>query len=194
MRRRISPASATFGRLKIPIWQKHEISKPLKVRLYKALIISIAMYAAETWTIKSKDSRKLEAFEMQCLRTIFGVKLCDRVSSENGLANEEYTNRHYQNQKAHVVWACAPKTRKQPRSPCVSPRRPKSKTTRPSPIEMVDPNPRGQRPTPGDIRMQSVRKARLAQRSHGKITVPESNTPTPSFIQILSCHFFMVYL
>ena len=82
VRRRISLASAAFGRLKIPIWQKREISKPLKVRLYKALILPIATYAAETWTIKSEDSRKLEAFEMRCMRAISGVKLRDRVRNE----------------------------------------------------------------------------------------------------------------
>ena len=82
VKRRISLASAAFGRLKIPIWQKREISKPLKVRLYKALILPIATYAAETWTIKSEDSRKLEAFEMRCLRAISGVKLRDRVRNE----------------------------------------------------------------------------------------------------------------
>ena len=43
VRRRISLALAAFGRLNIPIWQKREISKPLKVvRLYKALILPIA--------------------------------------------------------------------------------------------------------------------------------------------------------
>ena len=82
VRRRISLASAAFGRLKIPIWQKREISKPLKVRLYKVLILPIATYVTETWTIKSADSRKLEAFEMRCLRAISGMKLCDRVRNE----------------------------------------------------------------------------------------------------------------
>ena len=48
------------------------------MRLYNA----IATYAAETWTIKSEDSRKLEAFEMRCLRAISGVKLRDRVRNE----------------------------------------------------------------------------------------------------------------
>ena len=58
VKRRISLASAAFGRLKIPIWLKREISKPLKVKLYKALILTIATYAAETCTIQFEDSRK----------------------------------------------------------------------------------------------------------------------------------------
>ena len=77
VRRRISLASAAFGRLKIPIWQKREIIKPLK-----ALILPIATYGAETWVIKFEDSRQLEAFEMLCHRAISSVKLRDRVSNK----------------------------------------------------------------------------------------------------------------
>ena len=54
VRRRIMLASAAFGRLKIPIWQRREQSKPLTVRLYKALILPIATCAAETWTVNPK--------------------------------------------------------------------------------------------------------------------------------------------
>ena len=74
--------TSTFNEISI-FYQS--FSKPLKVRLYKELILPIAAYAAETWNIKSEDNRKLEAFEMRCLRAISGVKLRDR-GSENGLA------------------------------------------------------------------------------------------------------------
>ena len=79
---RIWLASAAFGRLKNQIWPKREISKPLKVRLYKVLNLPTATYASVTWTIKSEHNRKLEAFEMRCLRAISGVKLRDRVRNE----------------------------------------------------------------------------------------------------------------
>ena len=48
VKRRVSLASAAFRRLKDPISSKRDIRKPLKVRLYKALILPIATYAAET--------------------------------------------------------------------------------------------------------------------------------------------------
>ena len=34
------------------------------VRLYKALVMSVLMYAAETWTLLTADLRTLEAFQM----------------------------------------------------------------------------------------------------------------------------------
>ena len=82
VKRRVSLASAAFGRLKYPIWSKPDISKPLKVRLYKAFILLIAIYAAETWTLKSEDARRLRVFEMRCLRAIHVITLRDRCRSE----------------------------------------------------------------------------------------------------------------
>jgi len=34
-----------------------------KSRLYNALIVPIVSYAAETWTLKAEDERKLTVFE-----------------------------------------------------------------------------------------------------------------------------------
>ena len=79
IKRRIALASAAFGRLKEAIWKKRTISKPLKVRLYKSLILSIATYAAEAWTLKADYTRRLEAFEMRCLRAILCVTRKDRL-------------------------------------------------------------------------------------------------------------------
>ena len=106
-------------------------------------------------------------------------------NSENGLEYEHDNNRYYQNQKAEVVWPCGPKTCRELRGPCVPPRLSKSETTGPTAKEMVHPNPRGHRPTPGDSRTQSVRKARLAQRSHGEGEVPERNTPISQVSQVI---------
>ena len=46
---------------------------------YNALILPIATYASETWTLKSEDTRKLTVFEMRCLRSILGTTIADRI-------------------------------------------------------------------------------------------------------------------
>ena len=38
------------------------------MRIYKALILPIAIYGAESWTLRQADTRQLESFEMRCLR------------------------------------------------------------------------------------------------------------------------------
>jgi hypothetical protein len=80
--RRISLAAVSFGRLKDSIWRKRDIPKDLKIRLYKALIIPIATYGAETWSLKTVDIRKLITFEMRCLRSILGITRWDRVRND----------------------------------------------------------------------------------------------------------------
>ena len=77
--RRIALASSAFGRLHDSIWSRSDISIKLKVRLYNALILPIAIYASETWTLLEVDKRKLEVFEMRCLRAILGVTILDRM-------------------------------------------------------------------------------------------------------------------
>ena len=80
IKRRISLANIAFGRLKQNIWSRRDVSIALKIRLYKALILPIAIYGAETWPLTKQDEHKLSVFENNCIRTILGVRLQDRVS------------------------------------------------------------------------------------------------------------------
>jgi hypothetical protein len=83
IKRRIGLASSAFGRLKEAIWSRKDVSLKLKLRLYHALIVPVAVYASETWTIRVEDQRKLSVFEMRCLRCLLGVTLRDRIRNEN---------------------------------------------------------------------------------------------------------------
>ena len=82
VKRRTRLAAWAFGRLKRTVWTNQDISRLLKVRIYKALILPIAIYGAESWTLRQADTRQLESFEMRCLRVILGVHLMDRVKNE----------------------------------------------------------------------------------------------------------------
>ena len=83
VRRRISLAAWAFGRLKNTIWDNQNITRSLKVRIYKSLILPIALYGAETWTLRQADESRLQAFEMRCLRTIAGVHILDKIRNED---------------------------------------------------------------------------------------------------------------
>ena len=80
-------ALAAFGWLYQSVWSQKKISRSLKVRLYRALVLPIVIYASETWTLKAEDYQKREAFEMRCLRAIPaipaipGVSLRDRCTA-----------------------------------------------------------------------------------------------------------------
>ena len=78
VKRRIGLASSAFDRLKRNIWSKREIPNKIKLRLYSSLILPIAIYASETWTLKVEDLRKLSVFKNDCLRAMAGKTRMDR--------------------------------------------------------------------------------------------------------------------
>ena len=53
--RRIGLVSSAFGRLKRTIFLNKKISIKVKVRLYRALILPIAISAPETWTFTTTE-------------------------------------------------------------------------------------------------------------------------------------------
>ena len=46
-----------------------------KLALYRTLILSVALYRHEAWTLKEADRRVLGVFEPKVLRSILGGKL-----------------------------------------------------------------------------------------------------------------------
>ena len=58
VKRRVRLASWAFGRLKSNIWSYHNITRPLKVRIYQALILPIAIYGSESWALRDKDRHR----------------------------------------------------------------------------------------------------------------------------------------
>ena len=79
---RIGQASTAFGSLNWCIWKKNNISLQTKMRLYRSIILPILLYGSETWTTLKIDLKKLEVFQMQCLRRILGVSLLNHLHNE----------------------------------------------------------------------------------------------------------------
>ena len=52
-----------------------------KVHLYQALVVSVLLYVAETWTLLATDLRTLEAFHMRCQQQILGVRWIYHISN-----------------------------------------------------------------------------------------------------------------
>jgi len=57
----------------------------LKKRIMKCLVWSVALYAAETWTLIQIDGRRLEAFEMWIWRRVEKISWLDEVTNEEVL-------------------------------------------------------------------------------------------------------------
>ncbi|KAJ4439325.1 hypothetical protein ANN_07447 [Periplaneta americana] len=57
------------------------LSKNLKVRIYKIIILPVVLYGCETWTLTLRAEQRLWVFENKVLRKIFGAKR-DEVTEE----------------------------------------------------------------------------------------------------------------
>ena len=81
IKRRLALASSSFKRL-TNIWKCRNLSNQLKVQLFNSLIVPIAIYGCETWTLKIENERNLLAFEMRCLRRIARITYTEHVTNE----------------------------------------------------------------------------------------------------------------
>ena len=54
-----------------------------KVCLVKAMLFPVVMYGCESWTVKKAESRRIDAFELQCWRRLLRVPWTARRSNES---------------------------------------------------------------------------------------------------------------
>jgi hypothetical protein len=53
------------------ILSSHLISKNLKIKIYKTVILPVVLYGCETWSLTLKEEQRLRVFEKRVLRRIF---------------------------------------------------------------------------------------------------------------------------
>jgi hypothetical protein len=80
---RIAMAKAAFNKKKNLFTSKLDLN--LRNKLVKCYIWSIALYSAETWTLRKIHQRHLESFEMWCWRRMEKISWTDRVRNEDVL-------------------------------------------------------------------------------------------------------------
>jgi len=47
------------------------LSKNLKIKIYRNIILPVVLYGCETWTLNLREERRLRVFENRVLRRIF---------------------------------------------------------------------------------------------------------------------------
>jgi hypothetical protein len=71
------------------------LSRNLKVKIYKTIILPVVLYGCETWSLTLREEHRLRVFENRVLRRIFGPK-SDEVTREwrklhNGVLHNFYS-------------------------------------------------------------------------------------------------------
>ena len=49
------------------------LSKKLKIKIYRTVILPVVLYGCETWWLKLREERRLRVFENRVLRRVFGA-------------------------------------------------------------------------------------------------------------------------
>jgi len=57
------------------------LSKNLKIKIYRTIILPIVLYGCETWSLTLREEHRLRVFENRVLRRVFGSKR-DEVTGE----------------------------------------------------------------------------------------------------------------
>ena len=79
------------------------LSKNLKIKIYRTIILPVVLYGCETWSLTLKEEHRLRVSENRVLRRIFGPKR-DGVTEEwRKLHNEELNDLYSSSNIVRVI-------------------------------------------------------------------------------------------
>ena len=67
------------------IFKSRDITLPIKVHLVKAMVFPVVMYGCESWTVKTAECQRIDAFELWCWRRLLRVPWTARRSNQSVL-------------------------------------------------------------------------------------------------------------
>jgi hypothetical protein len=68
------------------------LSRNSEVKIYKTVILPVALYGCESWSLTLREERRLRVFENRVLRRIFGPKRNEVTGEWRKLHNRELRN------------------------------------------------------------------------------------------------------
>jgi hypothetical protein len=100
---RFAMAKAAFNKKRTLFTSAFDLE--LRKKLVKCYVWSIALYGAETWTLRAADQKHLERFEMWCWRRMEKINWTDHVRTEDVLLRvKEQRNILHEIRKRKANW------------------------------------------------------------------------------------------
>ena len=101
---RTAKASAAFGRLCGSIWDRSGIRLDTKLKVYRLVVLSMLLYAWETWTVYQRHAKRLNHFHTSCLRKFLKIKWPDRIPDTEVLKRAGMQSIHTLMKLAQLRW------------------------------------------------------------------------------------------
>jgi hypothetical protein len=77
------------------------LSKNLKIKIYRTIILPVVLYGCETWSLTLREEHRLRVFENRMLRRVFGPKRDEVTGEWRKLHNKELNDLY---SLANIVW------------------------------------------------------------------------------------------
>jgi hypothetical protein len=91
--RRLNSGNACYHSVQ-NLLSSHLLSKNVKIRLYKTVILPVVLYGCETWSVTLREEHKLRVFVNMVLSRIFGPKRDGVTGGWRKLHNEKLHDLH----------------------------------------------------------------------------------------------------
>ena len=78
---RIAQANISFVKPEEDLERDRNITLRSKIRLLRSLVISIFLYACESWTLTADLQRRIQAMEMRCYRRLFNISYTEHITN-----------------------------------------------------------------------------------------------------------------
>jgi len=79
------------------------LSKNLKIKIYRTIILLVVLYGCETWSLTLREERKLRVFENLMLRRIFGPRRDEVMGEWRRLHNEKLNDLYSSSNIVRVI-------------------------------------------------------------------------------------------
>ncbi|XP_076063461.1 uncharacterized protein LOC143038321 [Oratosquilla oratoria] len=89
---RICKASQALGRLRTQVLNQRNFRLSIKLKVYRAVVLTSLLYGCESWTLYRRHLKQLDRFHMRSLRSILNIKWQNRVTNLEVLDRAEMTS------------------------------------------------------------------------------------------------------
>ena len=88
------------------ILKSRDITLPTEVRLVKAMVFPVVMYACEIWTVKKAECRRIDAFELWCWRRLASPLDCKEIQPVHPKGDQSwvYTGSTVAEAETPILW------------------------------------------------------------------------------------------
>ena len=101
---RTAKACVAFGRLRTNVWERNGIRLDTKLKVYKTAVLPTLLYACETWTVYQRHAKKLNHFNLSCLRKILKIRWQDKIPDTEVLKKAKMQSVHALLKLAQLRW------------------------------------------------------------------------------------------